>query len=155
MIPKFACLEFELFTKPSKADFLRDHQQQTMIKKTLFIILYTCCSTCFAGQEVTVAKRHNPSFGTAEKQADPVLYPIKFYRNYISGADGNRCPMYPSCSQYCIEAFKKHGPFLGWIMCSDRLMRCGRDETKLSPPVLINGEKLSFDPVNNNDFWWQ
>jgi len=129
-----------------------------MIKKTLFIIffiiLYTCCSTCFAGQEVTVTKRHNPSFGTAEKQAGPVLYPIKFYRNYISGADGNRCPMYPSCSQYCIEAFKKHGPFLGWIMCSDRLMRCGRDETKLSPPVLINGEKLSFDPVNNNDFWW-
>ena len=130
-----------------------------MIKKTLFIIffiiLYTCCSTCFAGQEVTVTKRHNPSFGTSEKQADPVLYPIKFYRNYISGADGNRCPMYPSCSQYCIEAFKKHGPFLGWIMCSDRLMRCGRDETKLSPQVLINGEKLSFDPVNNNDFWWQ
>jgi hypothetical protein len=53
-----------------------------------------------------------------------------------------------------MEAFKKHGAFLGWVMCSDRLMRCGRDETKLSPPVLINGEKLSFDPVNNNDFWW-
>jgi len=125
-----------------------------MIKKTLFIILYTCCSTCFAGQEVTVTKMHNPSFGTAEKQADPVFYPIKFYRNYISGADGNRCPMYPSCSQYCMDALKKHGLFLGWIMCSDRLMRCGRDETKLSPHVLIHGEKLSFDPLNNNDFWW-
>ena len=105
-------------------------------------------------QDVTAIKRDNVSFGTAEKQENFVLYPIKFYRNYISGADGNRCPMYPSCSQYCIEAFKKHGSFLGWIMCSDRLMRCGRDETKLSPPVLINGEKLSFDPVNNNDFWW-
>jgi putative component of membrane protein insertase Oxa1/YidC/SpoIIIJ protein YidD len=129
-----------------------------MLRKPLgaifFIILYMCCSTCFAGQESTVAKRHSLSFETAEKQADPVYYPIKFYRNYISGADGNRCPMYPSCSQYCMEAFKKHGPFLGWIMCSDRLMRCGRDETKVSPPVLINGEKLSFDPVNNNDFWW-
>jgi len=26
MITKFARLEFELFTKPSKSDFLRDHQ---------------------------------------------------------------------------------------------------------------------------------
>ncbi|MEA1949553.1 MAG: membrane protein insertion efficiency factor YidD [Thermodesulfobacteriota bacterium] len=119
-----------------------------------FIILYIFCSTSFAGQNVTVKKKHNVSSGTAEKQENFVLYPIKFYRNYISRADGHRCPMYPSCSQYCIEAFKKHGPFLGWIMCSDRLMRCGRDETKLSPHVLINGEKLSFDPVNKNDFWW-
>ena len=130
-----------------------------MIKKPyviiFFIILCMYWSTCFAEHKATVTKMNNPSLGTAEKQADPVSYPIKFYRNYISGADGNRCPMYPSCSQYCMEALKKHGTFLGWIMCSDRLMRCGRDETKVSPQVLINGEKLSFDPVNNNDFWWQ
>lgn len=129
-----------------------------MIKKPyviiFFIILFMYCSTCFAEHKATVTKMHNPSLKTTEKQADPVSYPIKFYRNYISGADGNRCPMYPSCSQYCMEALTKHGTFLGWIMCSDRLMRCGRDETKVSPQVLINGEKLSFDPVNNNDFWW-
>jgi putative component of membrane protein insertase Oxa1/YidC/SpoIIIJ protein YidD len=129
-----------------------------MIKKPyviiFFIILFMYCSTCFAEHKATVTKMHNPSLETTEKQADPVSYPIKFYRNYISGADGNRCPMYPSCSQYCMEALTKHGTFLGWIMCSDRLMRCGRDETKVSPQVLINGEKLSFDPVNNNDFWW-
>ena len=113
------------------------------------------CRTSFAAQDVAVVENPKVSPGTVEKQAGPVLYPIKFYRNYISGADGDRCPMYPSCSQYCVEAFKKHGLFFGWIMCSDRLMRCGRDETKLSPPVLINGEKFSFDPVNNNDFWWQ
>ena len=120
-----------------------------------FIILCIYSSSCFPGHQATITKMHNPSSETAEKQADPVFYPIEFYRNYISGADGNRCPMYPSCSQYCMEAFKKHGPFLGWIMCSDRLMRCGRDETKVSPPILINGETLSFDPLNNNDFWWQ
>jgi putative component of membrane protein insertase Oxa1/YidC/SpoIIIJ protein YidD len=129
-----------------------------MIKKPyviiFFIILFMYCSTCFAEHKATVTKMDNPSLETTEKQADPVSYPIKFYRNYISGADGNRCPMYPSCSQYCMEALTKHGTFLGWIMCSDRLMRCGRDETKVSPQVLINGEKLSFDPVNNNDFWW-
>ena len=129
-----------------------------MIKKPrviiFFIILVLCSNTCFAEQSMTVAKNHYLSSERAEKQENFVLYPIKFYRNYISKADGYRCPMYPSCSQYCMEAFKKHGLFLGWIMCSDRLMRCGRDEIKLSPHVLIQGEKHSFDPVNHNDFWW-
>jgi hypothetical protein len=60
-----------------------------------------------------------------------------------------------TCSQYCIEAIKKHGTFLGWIMCSDRLIRCGRDEKKLSDPTWIDGVKRSYDPVSNNDFWWQ
>ena len=120
-----------------------------------FIMLYMFCGTFFARQNVAVAENYKISPGTAGKQTSPVLYPIKFFRNYISRADGDRCPMYPSCSQYCIEAFNKHGSFLGWIMCSDRLMRCGRDEIKLSAPAWINGEKRSLDPVNNNDFWWQ
>jgi len=130
-----------------------------MIKKLRFVIFFIIigilCRTSFAAQDVKVVENPKVSPWTAEKQADLVLYPIKFYRNYISGADSNRCSMYPSCSQYCIETFKKHGLFLGWIMCSDRLLRCGRDETKLSVPVWINDEKHSFDPVNNNDFWWQ
>ncbi|MGD2030360.1 MAG: membrane protein insertion efficiency factor YidD [Desulfobacterales bacterium] len=130
-----------------------------MIKKPrviiFFIILFLCCSTCFAERNMRFTKNHYILSERLEKQESFALYPIKFYRNYISKADGYRCPMYPSCSQYCMEAFKKHGLFVGWIMCSDRLMRCGREETKLSPPVLIHGEKLSFDPVSNNDFWWQ
>jgi putative component of membrane protein insertase Oxa1/YidC/SpoIIIJ protein YidD len=129
-----------------------------MIKKLhviiFFITLYVCCTTCIAGQNIPVATQHTVLSGTAEKQKNFILYPIEIYRNTISKSDGCRCPMYPSCSQYCMEAFQKHGLFLGWIMCSDRLMRCGRDEVKLSPHVLIQGEKLSFDPVNNNDFWW-
>ncbi len=97
---------------------------------------------------------NNNSDHTAEKHTNPVVYPVKFFQKYISGADGNRCQMYPSCSKYCIEAFNKHGALLGWIMGSDRLVRCGRDEVKLSAPVLINGEKRIYDPVSNNDFWW-
>jgi len=31
MIIRFVRLEFELFTEPSKSDFLRDHQQLTRI----------------------------------------------------------------------------------------------------------------------------
>ena len=114
-----------------------------------FIILYIFCGAAFAGQNVAIAKNNN-SYQTA----NPVVYPVKFFNKYISGADGNRCQMYPSCSKYCIEAFNKHGALLGWIMGSDRLVRCGRDEVKLSAPILINGEKRIYDPVSNNDFWW-
>ena len=118
-----------------------------------FIILYTFCGAAFAGQNMSIAENNN-SYRMAEKQTNPVVYPVKLFKKYISEADGNRCQMYPSCSKYCIEAFNKHGSLLGWIMCCDRLVRCGRDEVKLSAPVFINGEKRSYDPVSNNDFWW-
>jgi uncharacterized protein len=84
----------------------------------------------------------------------PFLFPIHFYRKYISGADGDRCPMHPSCSTYSLEAIKKHGPLKGWIMTCDRLIRCGRDETKLGPPVIAGEKTRTNDPVKNNDFWW-
>ena len=128
------------------------------MKKTLyfvifFIVLNTFYGSILAGQDVNIDDHPQVSHEAEENSENASLYPIKFYQDYISSVDGNRCLMHPTCSQYCIEAFKKHGTFLGWIMCSDRLMRCGRDEKKLSDPVWIDGEKRSYDPVSNNDFW--
>ncbi len=79
---------------------------------------------------------------------------IKFYQTHISGIDGNRCAMYPHCSQYCAQVIRKHGIGLGVIMACDRLLRCGGDEFQLSAHVRINGRELTFDPVSANDFWW-
>ena len=62
--------------------------------------------------------------------------------------------MYPSCSRYASRAFEKHGAIFGWIMTCDRLVRCGRDEVKLSPKVIVNKQELVYDPVEANDFWW-
>lgn len=86
---------------------------------------------------------------------NPVLYPVIFFTKFISGVDGNRCPMYPTCSRYAVEAIEKHGVLMGWVMTCDRLIRCGRDETRLSPPVWIKGAKHTYDPVDANDFWWK
>ncbi len=128
--------------------------------KTIFnlivftIVLGVLGTIAFAG-EGAVPGHLKVKNGNGEKQGDTLLFPIRLYQHYISKADGDRCPSYPTCSQYCSEAIKKHGALLGWIMCSDRLMRDGRDETKLSPPVWVNGEKRTYDPVSNNDFWWQ
>lgn len=118
----------------------------------MILVLFWGCA--FAGHEMKPADNPKPDNKVSEKQGAISLYPIQFYRDYISSVDGDRCAMYPTCSQYCMEAIKKHGSLLGWIMCSDRLMRDGGDETKLSTPVWINGKRRSYDPVKNNDFWW-
>jgi len=120
-----------------------------------FIVLAALSGSVLAGQDVKIDDHQQFSDEAEENLENVSLYPIKFYQDYISSVDGNRCPMHPTCSQYCIEAFKKHGTFLGWIMCSDRLMRCGRDENKLSDPIWIDGKKRTYDPVSNNDFWQQ
>jgi hypothetical protein len=62
--------------------------------------------------------------------------------------------MYPSDSEYSLQSIKKHGMLAGWVMSMDRLMRCGRDETRLSPGVFVNGKWKTYDPVEKNDFWW-
>jgi len=108
-----------------------------------------------------------PSCGSAdsskEESAQPIkvsgstsfAIPIQVFRNFISGADGDRCTMVPSCSKYALEAVRKHGSIIGWIMTCDRLMRCGLDETRHTPPVRVGQRILSSDPVENNDFWWE
>ncbi len=85
---------------------------------------------------------------------NPATVSFNIYRNYITPVDGNRCRMYPSCSEYCKQAVKKHGMIKGWIMTNDRLLRCGRNETVVSPKIEKNGLLYCNDSVENNDFWW-
>ncbi len=118
----------------------------------LFLTILLCLNTaCTAHNKMLTQKK-----GTVLKSENEnyLLYPANLYRKYISKIDGNRCSMHPSCSSYSVDSIKKHGLFLGWIMTCDRLMRCGGDEVKLSPKVIINGEKHCYDPVSANDFWW-
>jgi len=79
---------------------------------------------------------------------------IKFYQEHISVVDGNRCPMHPSCSAYASQAIEKHGLIQGWVMACDRLVRCGRDEAKLSMKIIANNQEYIHDSVEANDFWW-
>jgi putative component of membrane protein insertase Oxa1/YidC/SpoIIIJ protein YidD len=98
----------------------------------------------------------SPAEPTAEeKSGQALLFPVKLFQQFISGADGDRCPMVPSCSAYCVHATKKHGPIIGFVMTCDRLLRCGRDEVRLSPPIVHGDAVYSHDSVDNNDFWWR
>lgn len=82
---------------------------------------------------------------------------IDFYQgplNHCSAVRSGECPMYPSCSSYSKEAFEKYGFFLGGMIASDRLMRCGRDELRLAPRIYVNGKIKFYDPLEHNTFWW-
>jgi len=82
---------------------------------------------------------------------------MAFYQgplDHLRAVRGGECPMAPTCSEYCRQAFEKHGFLMGWLMSVDRLLRCGRDELRISPHVFINGEQKTYDPLDANDFWW-
>ena len=78
---------------------------------------------------------------------------IGFFKKYISPVDGDRCPSYPTCSQYSLEAIRKHGVLVGGVMTFDRLIH-ESDEIKSAPLIKVYDSYRYFDPVENNDFWW-
>lgn len=84
----------------------------------------------------------------------PVITPIGLFRSLVSKADGDRCPMYPTCSHYASEAFSQKGLLLGWILTCDRLLRCGRDETRSAPKIRVHDSIHTYDPLSANTFWW-
>ena len=53
-----------------------------------------------------------------------LLLPIYFYRNCISPLTPPSSRFTPTCSQYAIEALKKHGPLRGLYLTIRRLLRC-------------------------------
>jgi len=53
-----------------------------------------------------------------------VIRIIMLYQRLLSPLTGPTCRYYPSCSQYSIDALKKHGLLRGLWLTSARLIRC-------------------------------
>lgn len=53
-----------------------------------------------------------------------LVAPIRFYRVFISPLTPPSCRFTPTCSQYAIEALRKHGPFRGLALAVWRILRC-------------------------------
>lgn len=49
---------------------------------------------------------------------------IKFYQHAISPLFPPSCRYTPTCSQYAIEAVRKHGALKGFILAVKRILRC-------------------------------
>lgn len=50
--------------------------------------------------------------------------PIHFYRGAISPLFPPSCRFTPTCSQYALEALRKHGPIKGAWLAIWRILRC-------------------------------
>lgn len=49
---------------------------------------------------------------------------IRFYQITLSPILPASCRYTPTCSQYGVEAIKKHGPFKGGVLTIKRLLSC-------------------------------
>ncbi len=50
--------------------------------------------------------------------------PVIFYRRCISPMKPPTCRFTPTCSEYAIQALRKHGPFRGSWLAVRRILRC-------------------------------
>ncbi len=49
---------------------------------------------------------------------------IQFYQRNISPMKTTKCPYFPSCSCYGLEAIEKHGVLIGGGLALWRILRC-------------------------------
>lgn len=55
----------------------------------------------------------------------PFIVLIRFYQVCISPLKpSGTCRFTPTCSQYALEAFRKHGPLKGLYLSVRRILRC-------------------------------
>ena len=53
------------------------------------------------------------------------IFLIKLYRSYISPLKKtSSCRFCPTCSQYALTAYEKHGFFKGTYLSAGRILRC-------------------------------
>ncbi len=85
-----------------------------------------------------MGKKSNPGGMTGESKHErspkailkkiaiaPFVFLIRFYQVCLSPLKGGpSCRFTPTCSQYALEAFRKHGPFKGLYLSVRRILRC-------------------------------
>ncbi|MCI8533100.1 MAG: membrane protein insertion efficiency factor YidD [Lachnospiraceae bacterium] len=53
-----------------------------------------------------------------------LVFLIKGYQKYVSPLKNTKCPYYPSCSAYGLEAVEKYGAIKGGLLAAWRIVRC-------------------------------
>ena len=69
-----------------------------------------------------------------------MIWLIRLYQKFISPLFPGCCRFTPTCSQYGLEAFRKRGFFVGFILTAYRILRCN--------PFCAGG----YDPVPEKGF---
>ncbi len=112
----------------------------------IFLVYLTAVIACAHSPNAGAGSAQLPDGGLYEELMRVYVGPL----NHLKAVRRGECPMYPSCSQYSQQAVARYGLVKGWMMTMDRLMRCGRDETRRAPRILIDGKWKYYDPVEDN-----
>ena len=54
----------------------------------------------------------------------PFIWMIRLYKAALSPLLPPSCRFFPTCSEYAVEALKKHGLFFGVYLSVRRILRC-------------------------------
>lgn len=94
-----------------------------------------------------------PARGKPNLPAEIVAAPVLFYQRFLRPHWGQQCAYHPSCSNYALQAIRRHGALVGAMLTFDRLQH-EADEGRTSPPILVGGQIKIYDPLENNAYWW-
>jgi uncharacterized protein len=82
------------------------------------------------------------------------MFFVKLYQWFVSPWFPASCRYYPSCSNYMLQALKKHGPLLGTILGVKRIISCNPWGGHGHDPVPEKGhvfEKLKIKTNSNKN----
>ena len=74
---------------------------------------------------------------------------LKAYQNGLSRMMKSKCPMWPSCSAYSLEAIQKHGVVGGTLLTADRLYHEGSIQ-RTAVRIQVGEQLRYWDPVEDN-----
>lgn len=53
-----------------------------------------------------------------------MIWSIRKYQKHLSPLKTTRCPYYPTCSNYGLQAIEKYGALKGGLLAGWRILRC-------------------------------
>ena len=77
---------------------------------------------------------------------------LKAYQNGFSRMMSSKCPMWPSCSAYSLDAVEKYGFLRGALLTADRLYHEGSIQRTASR-IQVGDQLRYWDPVEDNVVW--
>ena len=77
---------------------------------------------------------------------------LKAYQNGFSRMMSSKCPMWPSCSAYSLDAVQKYGFLRGALLTADRLYHEGSVQRTASR-IQVGDQLRYWDPVEDNVVW--